>query len=236
LQTEQKELALLAEEKERIEAQRQERLAIAAKNDAIAAEAKEREAKLLAEKRATALNKSNKILGSVFENLRPEEIALALEPLQVTLARNLNTAIEQLDAEAIGDPLIVAEIQDNLGHTLISLGDPKNAVKVLSKACETRKAKLGEGHPDTLTTINNLAGAYQDDGQVRKAIPLFEATLERRNTKLGEDHPDMLTSMNNLALAYYTDGQFRRAIPLFKTTLETRKAKQGENHPTRSKA
>jgi len=176
LQTEQKELALLAEEKERIEAQRQERLAIAAKNDAIAAEAKEREAKLLAEKRATALNKSNTILGSVFENLRPEEIAEALEPLQVTLARNLNTAIEQLDAEAIGDPLIVSKLQDNLGNTLISLGDARNAVKVLSKACETCKAELGEDHPDTLAIMNNLARAYGSDGQFKKSTTLCEAT------------------------------------------------------------
>ena len=61
------------------------------------------------------------------------------------------------------------------------------------------KAKLGPDHPDTLTSMNNLATGYQAAGKLDLALPLFEQTLKLRKAKLGPDHPDTLTSMNNLA-------------------------------------
>ena len=49
---------------------------------------------------------------------------------------------------------------------------------------------LGEDHPDTLTSRNNLADAYQAAGDLGRAIPLFEQALADRGRVLGEDHPD----------------------------------------------
>ena len=40
------------------------------------------------------------------------------------------------------------------------------------------KAKLGPDHPDTLTSMNNLAAGYQAAGKLDLALPLFEETLE----------------------------------------------------------
>ncbi|MFB6954545.1 tetratricopeptide repeat protein, partial [Streptomyces niveus] len=51
---------------------------------------------------------------------------------------------------------------------------------------------LGEDHPDTLTSRNNLAGAYQSAGDLARAIPLYEQTLTDSVRVLGEDHPDTL--------------------------------------------
>ncbi|WP_449336616.1 tetratricopeptide repeat protein, partial [Streptomyces cyaneofuscatus] len=36
---------------------------------------------------------------------------------------------------------------------------------------------LGETHPDTLSSRNNLAAAYRAAGDLGRAIPLFEVTL-----------------------------------------------------------
>jgi hypothetical protein len=60
---------------------------------------------------------------------------------------------------------------------------------------------LGADHPDTLTSRNNLAGAYESAGDLGRAIPLFEQTLTDRTRVLGEDHPSTLTTRNNLASA-----------------------------------
>ena len=65
---------------------------------------------------------------------------------------------------------------------------------------------LGADHPDTLTSRNNLAGAYQSAGDLDRAIPLYEQTLADRQRVLGADHPDTLTSRNNLAYAYQAAG------------------------------
>ena len=65
---------------------------------------------------------------------------------------------------------------------------------------------LGPDHPDTLTSRNNLADAYQSAGRLDRAIPLYEQTLADRERVLGPDHPDTLASRNNLAYAYQSAG------------------------------
>ena len=94
-----------------------------------------------------------------------------------------------------------------------------------------RKAKLGDDHPDTLTSMNNLAGGYYAAGRLDEAIPLWEETLRLRKAKLGDEHPDTLTSMNNLAAGYRSAGRLEEAIPLYEETLRLCKAKLGDEHP-----
>jgi tetratricopeptide (TPR) repeat protein len=79
--------------------------------------------------------------------------------------------------------------------------------------------------------MNNLAVAYQDNGQLKKALPLFEETLAKRKRVLGADHPDTLTSMNNLASAYRADGQLKKALPLLEETVAKSKLVLGADHP-----
>ncbi len=50
--------------------------------------------------------------------------------------------------------------------------------------------QLGPDHPDTLTSQNNLASAYQDAGRVAEAIQLYELNLAERERLLGVDHPE----------------------------------------------
>ncbi|KOV64280.1 hypothetical protein ADL01_28150, partial [Streptomyces sp. NRRL WC-3618] len=73
---------------------------------------------------------------------------------------------------------------------------------------------LGDTHPDTLRSRNNLASAYRAAGDPGRAIPLLEATLAQREQVLGDTHPDTLRSRNNLASAYRAAGDPGRAIPL----------------------
>ncbi|MFJ6130568.1 tetratricopeptide repeat protein, partial [Streptomyces griseoviridis] len=60
---------------------------------------------------------------------------------------------------------------------------------------------LGDTHPNTLTSRNNLAHAYESAGDLGRAIPLYEATLTQCEQVLGDTHPNTLTSRNNLARA-----------------------------------
>jgi hypothetical protein len=234
------------------EAQRQEQLArseAAAKEQARRAEAAQRAvavaqqqkaeraaaaakaAHARARKRLTQIEKANDILGSIFENLDPKEIARADRPLQAILVEKLDKAVAQLEGEAIGDPRVVAAMQNRFGNSLLNLGEPGKAMVLLEKARATQQARLGLDHPDPLATMNNLASAYQAAGQLDQALSLFEKTLQLRQAKLGANHPDTLTSMSTLASAYQAAGQRDRALPLFEQTLKLRQAKLGPNHP-----
>jgi len=64
---------------------------------------------------------------------------------------------------------------------------------------ETRKRVLGEEHPDTLTSMGNLASTYRNQGRWNEAEKLEVQVMETSKTKLWADHPDTLTSKSNLA-------------------------------------
>jgi serine/threonine protein kinase/tetratricopeptide (TPR) repeat protein len=211
------------------EARRQE--AEAEKANAVKAAAAEKAASELARKNLAFAKKGNELLGSVFAGLDPEMIAESGRPLQDVLRENLVKAVKELDGSAIGEPLEVAAMQNTLGESLSGLGEAKLAIEVLGKAWNTRKAKLGLDHPDTLTNMDNLAGGYHAAGKLDKALPLLEEVLKLTKAKLGPDHPNTLTSMNNLAAGYQTVGQWDKALSLFEQTLKLQKVKLNPDDP-----
>ena len=193
----------------------------------IEADARRREA----ETNLAFATKGNEILGSVFEGLDPSAAYATVAEFRNVLRDNLNKAVRELDGAAIGDPLTVATMQSKLGVSLVALGEPNDAIAVLKRSADTRKARLGPDHPETLKSMNDLAVAYEKAGKLDLAVPLSEETLKLQKAKLGPDHPDMLSTMNNLAVAYKSAGKLDLAVPLSEETLELYKAKLGPDHP-----
>jgi eukaryotic-like serine/threonine-protein kinase len=105
------------------------------------------------------------------------------------------------------------------------------ALPLFRETLKVREARLGREHPETLESMNNLAGAYRAAGKVDLALPLFEKTLKVAESKLGPDHPYTLRSMHNLAAIYHDVGKRDLALPLFEATLKLKKAKLGPEHP-----
>ena len=56
-------------------------------------------------------------------------------------------------------------------------GKLDQALPLFEETLKLTKAKLGPDHPDTLTSMNNLAAGYRDAGKLDLALPLFEETL-----------------------------------------------------------
>ncbi|KAE8394289.1 Tetratricopeptide repeat-domain-containing protein [Aspergillus alliaceus] len=79
---------------------------------------------------------------------------------------------------------------------------------------ETRKQVLGPGHPDTLTSMANLASTYRKQGRWKEVKELDVQALNTRKQVLGPEHPDTLTSMANLALTYWNQGRWKEAEEL----------------------
>jgi serine/threonine protein kinase len=190
----------------------------------------ERLAKETAEKRLAQIEKGIDLLGSIFEDLDPRAEAKEGRPLRAILGDRLVRAAAELEGEAVGDPLVVAGLQNRLGLSLLRLGMAGRAIPLFAKSRATRTTILGADHPDTLSSMNNLARGYQEDGKLGLALPLLQETLKLRRTRLGDDHRDTLKSMNNLACAYRAVGKPRLALPLLQETLELRKARLGLCH------
>ncbi|KAJ5184564.1 hypothetical protein N7472_009404 [Penicillium cf. griseofulvum] len=96
---------------------------------------------------------------------------------------------------------------------------------------EMNKTKLGEDHPDTLSSMANLASTYTNQGRWEEAEQLQVQVMETNKTKLGEDHPYTLSSMANLASTYTNQGRWEEAEQLQVQVMETSKRILGEDHP-----
>ncbi|MGH3886156.1 MAG: FxSxx-COOH system tetratricopeptide repeat protein [Pseudonocardiaceae bacterium] len=117
------------------------------------------------------------------------------------------------------------------GTYVLTRGEPASARPLSERALRLRRLVLGEDHPDTLTSANNLALNLSALGQYEQARHLDEDTLTRRRRILGEDHPDTLTSANNLAIRLSELGQHEQARHLDEDTLTRRRRVLGEDHP-----
>ena len=98
---------------------------------------------------------------------------------------------------------------------------------------ETSKRILGEEHPDTLTSMANLASTYRNQGRWKEAEELEVQVMDVRKRVLGEEHPDTLTNMANLASTYQNQGRWKEAEELKVQVMEIRKRVLGEEHTPR---
>jgi len=63
---------------------------------------------------------------------------------------------------------------------------------------ETSKTKLGADHPDTLTSMNNLAFTWKAQGRSAEAIVLMRQCVQQRQQELKAGHPNLKSSLTVL--------------------------------------
>ncbi len=113
----------------------------------------------------------------------------------------------------------------------LSLAHQDDEALLLQKqSLEICRRELGEDHPLTLESMQNLAVIHRRLFQLAEAIPLLEKVLEIRKTKLGEDHIDTLKTMSNLAWAYVRAGQVDTARDVLERTIARQTAVLGVEH------
>ena len=95
-----------------------------------------------------------------------------------------------------------AEVMHRVGAFLRNDGKMLDSEHLLVRSFEIDRRMLGVEHPDTLTSMNNLASTYWAQGRTAEAAALQEEALEKRRRILGVEHPNTLASMNNLASTY----------------------------------
>jgi len=124
-----------------------------------------------------------------------------------------------------------ASVMNRVGWFLRDDGKLNDSEHLLMRSCEICLRILGAEHPDTLTSMNNLASTYWAQGRMAEAAALQEEVLEKHRRILGAEHPDMLTSMGNLALTYWAQGRMAEAAALQEEVLEKQRRILGAEHP-----
>lgn len=119
-----------------------------------------------------------------------------------------------------------------LGRMYYDEGQLTEAAELFMWETETRIRLQGERHPNTLTSLANLASTYNKQGRWKEAANLFIWVAQMMTTVLTKEHPDTLNTMANLASTYRNLGQWKEAEELSIQVMEIMMKVLGKEHPS----
>ena len=233
--------AQLAATEERDRALKAEKTAETERNRALAAEAQvvqQRDRVLLEKKRADQEAATALAVNNFLQNDLLAQASARVQSRPDTKPDpnlKVRTALDRAAAGITGkfdrQPGVEASIRQTIGKAYFDLGVYPEAQRQWERAVELRRRVLGQDHPDTLTSMNDLADAYRVQSAYKQAEPLFTKVLETRRRVLGEDNPATLSSINELASLYLDQGRDAQAEPLLVKALELQRRVLGPDHP-----
>ena len=118
------------------------------------------------------------------------------------------------------------------GRYLYELADLRRAILLLESTLTDAERILGPDHPDTLTSRNNLADAYQSAGRLDRGDPPVRAHPRRSRAgprRRPPRHPDLAQQPRRRLPS--RRGDLDEAIPLYERTLADRERVLGADHP-----
>ena len=89
---------------------------------------------------------------------------------------------------------------DARANQLYARGQYAEAALLFREDLSIRRDILGEDHPDTAHSYNDLAETLRAQGKYAEAEAMHRRALAICLKALGEDHPHTATSYNNLAV------------------------------------
>jgi tetratricopeptide (TPR) repeat protein len=128
-------------------------------------------------------------------------------------------------------PEEAARLLGSLGAQCAKAGNYGAAEPLLRKALAVQEEVLGPEHPDTATSMNNLAWLLNAKGEYALAEPLYREALAIREKVEGPEHPDTAMSLNNLADLLRERGDYAAAEPLYRRALAIQEKVLGPEHP-----
>ena len=96
----------------------------------------------------------------------------------------------------------------------------------------TSEKVLGRKHPNTLTSINNLARVLNNQGKYEEADAMNRQTLATGEKVLGREHPETLASVCYLAHLLAKQHMFKESLNLYRRACDGYSKVLGEHHPT----
>ena len=126
-------------------------------------------------------------------------------------------------------PRLAASL-NNLAGVLGREGRDAEALPLYKEALELRRKTLGNEHPATMQTLNNLGVYYIDHRDYASAEKAMREVLSVRLKLLGPDHPDVAKAMTNLSVALTREMQFDESITLLNRALDIFRRRLGEKH------
>ena len=90
---------------------------------------------------------------------------------------------------------------------------------------------LGDKHPDTLRSLNNVQSSYYARGRYGEDLQLPSKSSSPTVVSLEKMSPEALTDLHNLATIYDKLGRYGEAEPLYLKAVDAKRRVLGGEHP-----
>lgn len=106
-----------------------------------------------------------------------------------------------------------------------------DAQPLLEQYLAAHREALGDDHPGTATSYNNVAANLQALGNYTEAEMMLKKALAICRRVLGEEHPSTAAAYRNVSVNLTTQGKYSDAQPLLKKAVDSCRRVFGDDHP-----
>ncbi len=146
-----------------------------------------------------------------------------------TLGDQARAVLEYIDA----DPLLLADLDNNLGVAARIDHDFDGALELHRRSHERREQVLGGNHPDIGRSLLNIGTAMAGSrGHEAEAEDYLRRALASLEQALGPQHPTVGTALTNLGNCLARQGKLDEALVLQQRALEVFAGAFGPDHLT----
>lgn len=128
-------------------------------------------------------------------------------------------------------PKLAADIRTGLALAAYNADDLKGAEAEYRTALALYRSTVGDLHPQTAATWNDLAASLRHQGRYDEAEEAYGEALRLGRALFGDAHPDLALTLNHLGRLAQNRGRFAEAEPLLREALAMRKAVLPAGHP-----
>jgi len=113
---------------------------------------------------------------------------------------------------------------------LDSMGNHDEAFVYIREALAGQRRVLGDDHPETLRSIENIGLMLHYLGRHEEGLVFCREALAGRRRVLGNDHPKTLASIGNVGAILYQRNRLDEAIVYYREALVGRRRILGDDH------
>ncbi|WP_224371127.1 tetratricopeptide repeat protein [Hyalangium versicolor] len=134
-------------------------------------------------------------------------------------------------ADSTGNELTQATAYSVLGRMFTEQGKYPEAWESLSQALVLREKALGPEHPDSASTLSNLATVAWWMGRYDESLERTQRAAALKENALGPEHPEAIQMLTNMGAMLYEVGRYEEALQRFERALELEQKVLGPDYP-----
>jgi eukaryotic-like serine/threonine-protein kinase len=173
---------------------------------------------------ARRVERINRFLRDALATVDPADEGRDVRFLEV-----LDRTRDRIEPEFRDDPVVQAALLDTVGSTFHHLGSHDQALPLLARALELRRAAFAPTAPEVRESLDHLGDLHYDAEQFDEANAIY-LELRALLSGLGDEAlPELAACLDQLGLIALDQGRDEEAGELFEQSLAIRRARLGED-------